>query len=477
VYQFESITRRGRLGGQRLAERADSAPPDLPEPPRPVGGALIGERLLLVVVDAAAVGGAALATGARWPAILAVPALAAAGLHRPRLRFSALDDAPRILLGVGAVGLAGGWVPPPVLPPVLPAVLPRPTLLWPVLMLLGVLVGRGLAYRAVRHRRRQRPGEPTVVIGSGDVAIRLAEALHEDPAYGLAPVGVVGPPPLTGPALPVPLLGPTGAFDPIVARYQPRHLIVAFSGPPDVDLVAALRRCRHEGVTVHVVPRLFELALGRCGAELVGGVPLIRLRPEPAHLRRWVVKRVIDIVGAVFGLLVLAPVLAACALAARWESGRAGVLFRQERIGRDGRPFTILKFRSLTPACEHESRVRWNISADARVGPVGRLLRASSLDELPQLFNVLRGDMSLVGPRPERPFFVEQFQRTYAGYADRHRVPAGITGWAQIHGLRGDTSIDERVRFDNYYIENWSIGLDMKIIVRTVGSMLSIHRV
>jgi lipopolysaccharide/colanic/teichoic acid biosynthesis glycosyltransferase len=152
------------------------------------------------------------------------------------------------------------------------------------------------------------------------------------------------------------------------------------------------------------------------------------------------------------------------------------VLFRQERIGRGALPFTMLKFRSLTPSSEHESRVRWSISADDRLGPVGRLLRLSSLDELPQLINVLRGDMSLVGPRPERPFFVEQFQRLYGGYADRHRVPAGITGWAQIHGLRGDTSIEERVRFDNYYIENWSLGLDLKIIIRTVGSMLSIHR-
>jgi len=152
-------------------------------------------------------------------------------------------------------------------------------------------------------------------------------------------------------------------------------------------------------------------------------------------------------------------------------------VFKQERVGRDGKPFTIMKFRSLTPATDLESQVRWNINTDSRVGPVGKFLRVSSLDELPQLVNVLRGDMSLVGPRPERPFFVEQFARAYGGYADRHRVPAGITGWAQIHGLRGDTSIEERVRFDNYYIENWSLAFDLKIILRTVGSMLSINRV
>jgi lipopolysaccharide/colanic/teichoic acid biosynthesis glycosyltransferase len=135
-----------------------------------------------------------------------------------------------------------------------------------------------------------------------------------------------------------------------------------------------------------------------------------------------------------------------------------------------------MKFRSLTPSSDLESQVRWNINNDARVGRIGKLLRNSSLDELPQLLNVLRGDMSLVGPRPERPFFVEQFRRTYTGYGDRHRMPVGLTGWAQIHGLRGDTSIEERVRFDNYYIENWSLALDLKIMARTAGSMLSIHR-
>jgi lipopolysaccharide/colanic/teichoic acid biosynthesis glycosyltransferase len=154
------------------------------------------------------------------------------------------------------------------------------------------------------------------------------------------------------------------------------------------------------------------------------------------------------------------------------ESGRHAVLFRQERVTRDGEPFTILKFRSLTPDDEGESRRRWNIDTDDRVGRVGRLLRNSSLDELPQLVNVLTGSMSLVGPRPERPHFVNTFGRVYRGYPDRHRVPAGITGWAQIHGLRGDTSIEDRVRFDNYYIEHWSLGLDLKIMLRTLGSMI-----
>jgi len=158
-------------------------------------------------------------------------------------------------------------------------------------------------------------------------------------------------------------------------------------------------------------------------------------------------------------------------VAVRIEGGR-GIIFRQERIGRDGTRFMLLKFRSLRPVNEDESRTNWNISHDDRLGPVGRILRATSLDELPQLFNILRGDMSLVGPRPERPYFVEEFGRQYRGYDARHRVPSGLTGWAQIHGLRGDTSIDMRARMDNFYIENWSLWLDVKIMLRTFISVV-----
>ena len=181
----------------------------------------------------------------------------------------------------------------------------------------------------------------------------------------------------------------------------------------------------------------------------------------------WRVKRLIDIVGAGAGLLMTAPVPAACALVVRMEGG-PGVLFRQNRVGLDGRPFTVLKFRALRPAGDAESATRWSIAYDDRLGPVGRFLRRTSLDELPQLWNILRGDMGLVGSRPERPHFVAEFTRTFPGYDSRHRVPVGLTGLAQVNGLRGDTSIEERARFDNLYIENWSLRQDVKIILRTV---------
>ena len=445
--------------------------------PRHVAQPRYGEAALLAAADLAVIGAVSLVAGPGWVAALAgiagtVLAFAVAGLYRPRLRFSALDDLPRVLLSVCGVVAVGSLLSPAV---PLSGAFPATPVRW-LALVAGVAIGRGTAYAVLYRFRRTGAGAPTLVIGSGEVAIRLAEALTADRTYGLAPIGLVGPPPVRDPALPAPLLGTVDDLDQVISAHRPRSVIVAFPALHDATLVSTLRRCRRLGIVVYVVPRLFELAVGRAGVELVHGVPLVRMEPEPPGRWRRGVKRAIDITGAVLGLVLFSPVFAACALAVRWESGRAGVLFQQERIGLDGKPFRILKFRSLTPSSDLESQVRWNIREDNRVGPVGRVLRGSSLDELPQLVNVLRGDMSLVGPRPERPYFVEQFTRMYDGYSDRHRVLGGITGWAQIHGLRGDTSIEDRVRFDNYYVENWSPVLDLKIIIRTVGSMLQIRR-
>ena len=445
--------------------------PSVAVPARPAtgngaGGAVRG-RVVLAASDVA-VAALSLLAGGTWAAMLirvagTVLAFTAAGLYRSRLRRSALDDLPRLFVSACVVAAVCTWLGAA-----------APAVLW-FAAVAGATVSRAVVY-ALLGRYRGGAAVPTLVVGSGEVAVRLAEALAADPGYGLAPIGLVGPPPLADPALPAALLGSVDELDTVITTHRPGAVIVAFPGIADAALVGTLRRCRQSGIAVYVVPRLFDLAVGHAGVELVGGVPVARMQPEPPRRWRRAVKRAMDIAGALTGLMLLWPVFAACALAVRWESGRAGVLFRQERIGLDGKPFTILKFRSLTPASAEESQVRWNIRTDDRVGPVGRILRGTSLDELPQLVNVLRGEMSLVGPRPERPYFVEQFTRTYDGYPDRHRVPGGITGWAQIHGLRGDTSIADRVRFDNYYVENWSPVLDLKIIVRTLGSMLSIRR-
>lgn len=170
-------------------------------------------------------------------------------------------------------------------------------------------------------------------------------------------------------------------------------------------------------------------------------------------------------------LAAVSPVLALCALAVLLESGRP-VIFTQEQVGLDGHTFLLHKLRSLHPVDELESQTRWSVVGDPRIGPVGRFLRRTSLDEVPQLWNVVLGDMSLVGPRPERPGFVLEFSAIHERYWARHRVPAGLTGLAQINGLRGDTSIADRARYDNYYIANWSLWLDLKIILMTGRELL-----
>jgi exopolysaccharide biosynthesis polyprenyl glycosylphosphotransferase len=213
-----------------------------------------------------------------------------------------------------------------------------------------------------------------------------------------------------------------------------------------------------------VVPRYFELCGSdrRARIETLWGIPLFRLRRWPLHRgNRWI-KRMTDVFIASCALLVLLPVIALCALAVRFD-GRP-VIFRQQRVGQAGRTFVLYKFRSMRGASDTE----WTPETSSRITPLGRFLRWSSLDELPQLVNVLRGDMSLVGPRPERTYFVQSFSKRVHGYTDRHRVATGLTGWAQINGLRGDTSIEERVTFDNYYIENWSMWSDIKIMLRTL---------
>lgn len=192
---------------------------------------------------------------------------------------------------------------------------------------------------------------------------------------------------------------------------------------------------------------------------------------RPFRTSQWTVKRGMDFCVASLALLLVSPVIALAAIAVMRETG-GGAIFRQRRVGLDGREFDVLKLQTMVPASEGDSATTWNIAKDDRMRPVGRFLRRTSLDELPQLWNVVRGDMSLVGPRPERPHFVEEFQRQYPCYLARHRVPCGFTGYAQIQGVRGDTSIAERIAYENLYIEAWSLWLDVKIVLRTIPAVL-----
>ncbi|HEX7670134.1 MAG TPA: exopolysaccharide biosynthesis polyprenyl glycosylphosphotransferase [Polyangiaceae bacterium] len=218
---------------------------------------------------------------------------------------------------------------------------------------------------------------------------------------------------------------------------------------------------------VKVVPDLLQVIALRARLEDLDGVPVININDVPLQGLNSLIKRALDVVIAASGLAVLGLPLALMGLVVRLTS-RGPVLFRQERTGLDGKPFTIVKFRSMYDDAERETGPVWTKPDDPRVTPLGRFLRRSNIDELPQLWNVLRGDMSIVGPRPERPHFVEQFRHKIPSYMLRHKVKAGLTGWAQVNGWRGNTPLEKRIEYDLYYIENWSVRLDLKIMWLTL---------
>ena len=224
-------------------------------------------------------------------------------------------------------------------------------------------------------------------------------------------------------------------------------------------------------MTIHVVPDLFRFASLRGGVEEFEGMPFIHLRESPLHGWSSAAKRVFDIVFSLGVLIGLSPLLLVLALLVKLTS-RGPVLYRQERMGLDGQRFRMLKFRTMRVDAEAETGPVWATTADTRRSPLGAWLRRFSLDELPQFVNVLRGEMSVVGPRPERPVFVERFRQTVPGYMLRHKVKAGVTGWAQVNGLRGNTSLEKRIEFDLEYIERWSLGMDLKIIALTMVKIL-----
>ncbi|UAL30500.1 sugar transferase [Nocardioides rotundus] len=446
----------GRLGGR--LRRIRIWPPLLKH----------GVRPLLVVSDAAACLAAALVVRPPLAAALAfsisVLALFALGdLYRSRLQLALLDDVPPM---VGRILVAAA--PPLALVELMASgpVGPVLTRISLTALLAGVLIfaGRSACYLLVRHLRTTgRVSHPTLIIGTSQVGRELADVLRTRREYGLRPEGFLDHRSHSGT---LPVRGEPEDLPQLLAEGRIRVLVLAYGALPEHRLVELIRTCHRHRCEVFVVPRLYELHHVAGDMDMVWGMPLLRLRRWANLSPAWRLKRVLDVSVALVALLVASPVMALCAIAVRLEGG-PGIIFRQERVGIDGRAFVLMKFRSLRPVDESESQTNWNIAHDDRLGPVGRRLRASSLDELPQLFNVLRGDMSLVGPRPERPHFVREFSREHPGYAFRHRVPCGLTGLAQVNGLRGDTSILQRARFDNFYIENWSLWLDIKILLRT----------
>lgn len=341
----------------------------------------------------------------------------------------------------------------------------------------GVRLVRSLAQRYCR--RKFRFGTTAVVVGNGPIAQQLISRMHQTPDYGLRPAGVIDDNwPGDTDLIDVPYLGTTDNLEDAVRTTKAEDLIVAPSVLPDEQLALLAQRAQRLGMRVRVVPRLMDAVGVNAHVEHLGGVPLMVLYRVDPRGWQFTVKHAIDRTAAAIGLLLISPVFLSLALAVRLSSP-GPIFFGQERIGRDGQVFTCLKFRSMRPAdpadaafALQDGAAPGGVEGEDRRTEIGKIMRKTSLDELPQLINVLRGDMSLVGPRPERPEFVDLFDMQIRRYGQRHRVKAGMTGWAQVHGLRGQTSIADRAEFDNYYIENWSLILDFKILILTVLAVL-----
>jgi exopolysaccharide biosynthesis polyprenyl glycosylphosphotransferase len=335
-----------------------------------------------------------------------------------------------------------------------------------------LLLFRLISYKMnCRARSQGYDLEDTLVVGTGPVGVDIARAMCENPQFGLVPCGFVD---RYDDELTLPTVGRPEHLPAILRRTGIRHVVLAFGAADEQELVGIVRRVHDPAVKFYAVPRLFELGVSHndVGHEL-DGLPLVPVRRPGASSNMWPAKRAFDLLVASLLLVLTSPVFLACALAVRLTSP-GPVFFRQVRIGIGGRPFEILKFRTMR--VNDDSSTQWSVDDDDRVTRAGRILRPTHLDELPQILNVLKGEMSLVGPRPERPHFVEQFASEIDGYHERHRVPVGITGWAQVNGYWGDTSIETRVRLDNRYIENWSLWRDLVIGLRTIPTLLGKRR-
>jgi exopolysaccharide biosynthesis polyprenyl glycosylphosphotransferase len=431
-------------------------------------------------------GGLASATGAVVGAMAAAMMLrlASRGLYRTGLTSPPLLDATRETIAAGVIAVVCGLAATAALG------LPRSsvaTVLEFGALASGMLIAVHTALTVSRQRAhgRGRSGRRTLIVGAGLVGTQLEQRMLAKRQLGLVPVGFLDsdPPPARrvggrrGPVL--------GAPDDLAAAVRltgAQQVIIAFSNAPDSKVLPLIRGCERLGLDVAVVPRLFENVDERLHVEHVGGMPLCGLRRVDPKSWEFAVKHVLDRAMAGALLVLAAPLLGALAMAVRLSSP-GPVFFRQRRVGRDGQVFDILKFRSMrieparvsvafTSAVTSAETAPGGVEDQDRRTRVGALLRRTSLDELPQLINVVRGQMSLVGPRPERPEFVAMFGERVRRYGERHRVKSGMTGWAQVHGLRGQTSLSERVEWDNWYIQNWSLWLDLKILLMTPLAVL-----
>ena len=307
-----------------------------------------------------------------------------------------------------------------------------------------------------------------LVIGTGENAGRLIDGLKKYGGNNFEISGIISyKADSNEKPFGYPLLGGLEQIVSILDERKTDEVILTVSNLDHSVILNLMLECERRMVSFKMVPDMFEIVASQVEIDNIDGVPLLGLKQFPLE-RFWnrFIKRLFDITGALFGITFGLPVFGICALSVKKESS-GPVLYRQERVGEDGKHFLMTKFRTMVVDAEDKSGPVMAKENDPRCTKTGAFLRSYNLDELPQLINVLKGDMSLVGPRPERPHFVKEFRTNIPRYMSRHKVKSGMTGWAQVNGLRGNTSISERVKYDLYYMENWSIWLDIKIILMT----------
>lgn len=413
---------------------------------------------------------------------LVIAMLAGASMYRRSLRRNFLDELGPVATAVALAALILlSWM---LLDPSQerPGSVVIPIWFFATLLLPAVRMARALVQRYMRNHFGS--ASPTLIVGEDRYAHQLIARMFELPEYGLRPVGILGgdqsetPEDLGSGLYPVPHVGRVEDFRAVATALHVEDLIVSNCGATDEELVSLVRTAHSLDIRVWILPRVHDAIGARARVEHVGGLPLLVLPQFNPRSWQFAVKHAVGRTLTAFGLLLISPIFLTLALLVRLSSP-GPIFFRQKRVGRDGVVFDCLKFRSMRPP--RESDAAFELTSGAAPGGVegvdrrtriGKIMRQTSLDELPQLINVLRGDMSLVGPRPERPEYVELFEMQIRRYGERHRVKAGVTGWAQVHGLRGQTSIADRAEWDNYYIENWSLWLDVKILFLTVLAVL-----
>ena len=324
-------------------------------------------------------------------------------------------------------------------------------------------------YRRGRHR------QDAIIVGNDSPADQVYSKLDRHSSFGFEIVGYFAdaPAPAELRLSQAPYLGTLADAPGVIAHHHIQLAFIAVRPQDHPALFELISRCEGVNIEFMMVPDVLEILTGDMKVTELEGIPFLKIKSVPFTAWGKISKRAMDLVVAGSMLVILSPLLAMIAVLVKLDS-RGPVLFRQKRVGLDGNEFTMFKFRSMHAGSEQYDReAGLGVKNDSRRTRLGRILRVISLDELPQLINVLKGDMSLVGPRPERTHFVQEFRANVPKYLDRHRVKAGVTGWAQVNGLRGDTSIGERIKYDLYYIENWSLAFDLKILMRTVRAAIT----